>query len=164
MKVSQDYDLVSHTTYVVCVYFTHEWRNQQFKADSGQQISKKLVVAIFIYSQSFFFIFPLPEDVWPWGLNQGLTSNKPTHYLLDYGNIQYTMWLSRVEGHTEAYEARPIRHSVSTLWVQLNLFWWKNEVHIQWPTINNYVEGVGYPAFVVISICATFETPGFFLF
>ena len=31
---SQDYDLVSHTTYVVCVHFIHEWRDLQFKVDS----------------------------------------------------------------------------------------------------------------------------------
>ena len=27
-------DLVSHTTYVVCVNFVHMWRNPQFKVDS----------------------------------------------------------------------------------------------------------------------------------
>ena len=27
-------DLVSHITYVVCVNFTHKWRDPQFKVDS----------------------------------------------------------------------------------------------------------------------------------
>ena len=31
-------DLVSHTTYVVCVNFIHKWRDQQFKVDSERQI------------------------------------------------------------------------------------------------------------------------------
>ena len=31
-------DLVSHTTYVVCVNFMHKWRGLQFKVDSEQQI------------------------------------------------------------------------------------------------------------------------------
>ena len=31
-------DLVSHTTYVVCVNFIHKWRDQQFNVDSERQI------------------------------------------------------------------------------------------------------------------------------
>ena len=31
-------DLVSHTTYVVCVNLIHKWRDLQFKAVSEQQI------------------------------------------------------------------------------------------------------------------------------
>ena len=31
-------DLISHTTYVVCVNFTHKWRYLQFKVDSKRQI------------------------------------------------------------------------------------------------------------------------------
>ena len=31
-------DLVSHTTYVVCVNFIHKWRDLQFKVDSELQI------------------------------------------------------------------------------------------------------------------------------
>ena len=30
-------DLVSHTTYVVCVNFIHKWRGLQFKIDSERQ-------------------------------------------------------------------------------------------------------------------------------
>ena len=29
-----DYGLASHTTYVVCVNFVHEWRDLQFNVDS----------------------------------------------------------------------------------------------------------------------------------
>ena len=43
---SQDYDLASHTTYVVCVNFIHKWRNLQFKLDSERQICEKLLMAI----------------------------------------------------------------------------------------------------------------------
>ena len=30
--------LVSHTTYVLCINFIHEWRDIQFKDDSERQI------------------------------------------------------------------------------------------------------------------------------
>ena len=74
---SQDYDLVSHTTYVVCVNFIHEWRDLQFKVDSERQIFEKLFMAILFTLRVFarnllrgsrrrniffsYFIF----DVWP---------------------------------------------------------------------------------------------------
>ena len=35
---SQDYDLASHTTYVLCVNFIREWRDLQFNVDSERQI------------------------------------------------------------------------------------------------------------------------------
>ena len=31
---TQDYDLASHTTHVVCDNFIHEWQDPQFKVDS----------------------------------------------------------------------------------------------------------------------------------
>ena len=34
---SQDYELVSYTTYVVCVNFIHKWRDLQFKVDFDRQ-------------------------------------------------------------------------------------------------------------------------------
>ena len=40
-------DLVSHTTYVVCVNFIHKWRDLQLNVDSELQIFfKKLVMTI----------------------------------------------------------------------------------------------------------------------
>ena len=41
-------DLVSHTTYVVCVNFIHKWRDLLFKVDSERQIFffEKLFMAI----------------------------------------------------------------------------------------------------------------------
>ena len=46
-------DLVSHTTYVVCVNFIHKWLNLQFKVDSERQIFWETFQGNFIYSQSF---------------------------------------------------------------------------------------------------------------
>ena len=46
-------DLVSHTTYVVCVNFIHKWRDLQFKVDSERQIFWETFHGNFIYSQSF---------------------------------------------------------------------------------------------------------------
>ena len=70
---SQDYDLVSHTTYVACVNFVHEWRNPQFKVIPERQIFffKKLFIAILFTLRVFgreevtvemFFIFRLFGD------------------------------------------------------------------------------------------------------
>ena len=85
---SQDYGLVSHTTHVVCVNFISEWREVHFNVDSERGIFEKLFHGRFIYSQSvcqklFHISFWCPT----WGTNPGFTSNKPTHYLLDYGDM-----------------------------------------------------------------------------
>ena len=46
-------DLVSHTTYVVCVNFIHKWRDLQFKVDSERQIFEKLFMAAFFTPRVF---------------------------------------------------------------------------------------------------------------
>ena len=47
-------DLVSHTTYVVCVGFIHKWQDLQFKVDFEQQIFWETFHGSFLsYSQSF---------------------------------------------------------------------------------------------------------------
>ena len=43
----QDYDLVSHITYIVCVKFINECLDLQFKVDSERQIFEKLFMANF---------------------------------------------------------------------------------------------------------------------
>ena len=67
-------DLVSHTTYVVCVNFVHRWRELQFKVGSEPQIFWESFNCNFIYSQRFcqksddrkspkkYFLY---FDVWP---------------------------------------------------------------------------------------------------
>ena len=40
-------DLVSHTTYDVCVNFIHKWRDLHFKVDSERQIFEKFFMAVF---------------------------------------------------------------------------------------------------------------------
>ena len=86
-------DPVSHTNYVVCVNFIHKWRDLQFKVDSEQQIFLRN------FSWQFYLLSELlPEICWEeiakeirisfwclaWDANPGLSSNKPTHYLLDH--------------------------------------------------------------------------------
>ena len=95
-------DLVSHTTYVVCVNFIHKWRHLQFKVDSERQIWETFH-GNFIYSQSFcqksaerkslkkyFSYFVLMSRL---GLDPGFSSNKPTHYLLDHGDFWKLLWI-----------------------------------------------------------------------
>ena len=69
---SQIYDVASHTTHVVYVHFIREWQDLEFKVDSERQIFECRHRNIF--------------SCLTWGFNSGLTYNKPTHYLLDYGN------------------------------------------------------------------------------
>ena len=53
---SQVYDLVSHTTYVVCVHFINGWQNLQFKVDSEPQSFEKLFMAILFTLMVFSFL------------------------------------------------------------------------------------------------------------
>ena len=91
-------DLVSHTTYVVCVNFVHTWRDLQFKVDSERQIFfEKLFMAILFTLRVFARnllrgnrrrnIFRISFWCLAWDSNPGLSSNKPTHYLLDHGDF-----------------------------------------------------------------------------
>ena len=53
-------DLVSHTTFVLCVHFIHKWRDLQFKVDSERQIFEKLSPKIYFAHIAFFFFFWWP--------------------------------------------------------------------------------------------------------
>ena len=46
--LSQDYDLATHTTYVVCINFIHEWQDLQFKVDFERQIFVQLFIWIYL--------------------------------------------------------------------------------------------------------------------
>ena len=50
---SQDYDIASHTTYIVCFNFIHLWQDLQFKFDSERQTFGKLVMAILFTLRGF---------------------------------------------------------------------------------------------------------------
>ena len=78
-----------------------KWRHLQFKVNSECQIFEKPFHGNFHFLSKF-----LPEIcweeaaegifsyfrfiVWPGGLNHGLTSKKRTHYLLNYGDIDFS--------------------------------------------------------------------------
>ena len=99
---SQDYDLVSHTPYVVCVNFKYEGRDLRCKVDSEWQIFEKVFTAILLTFRVFdrnlqrgsrrriIFHISFCWKYLTWGLICGLKSNNPTHYLLDYGNFETT--------------------------------------------------------------------------
>ena len=92
-------DLVSRTTYnIMCVNFIHKWWNLQFKVDSERQIFWETFRGNFLFTlrvfarnllrgnrrrNTFYILF--------WclalGSNHGFTSNKPTLFLLDYGEF-----------------------------------------------------------------------------
>ena len=87
---------------MLCVLILfNEWRETySLKSTPNDKFFKKLFVAIFIY-----FSEPLPEICWEeitekntfrilfrclaWGLNPGFSSTKPTHYLLDHGDLDF---------------------------------------------------------------------------
>ena len=88
-----DYDLVSHTTYVLCVNFLHmvgrsvwsrfwttEWNfiySHCFCQKSAERMTPK----------KYFFHTLFSWRCLKWWLNRGLKSNKPTHYILHHGNF-----------------------------------------------------------------------------
>ena len=70
----------------------------QFKVDSERQIFKKLFMTVFIYSQNFcqkYVERKSPKiqsivfrfDVWPGAQSLALRLITPTHYLLDYSDL-----------------------------------------------------------------------------
>ena len=52
--LSQDYDLVSHNTYVMCVNFIHEEHELHFKFGCELLIFEKIFMEIFYISSKFF--------------------------------------------------------------------------------------------------------------
>ena len=75
---NRNYNLTTHTNYIVCVNFIYEWRNLQFKVDSERQIFGKLFIAI---------LFTLRVFIRNLLRGSGQRNIKPTHYLLDYGDF-----------------------------------------------------------------------------
>ena len=111
-------DLVSHTTYVVCVIFIHKWRDLQFKVDSEWQIFFwEIFHGNFISTLRVFARNQLRGDhrrntfrnsFWcvAWDTNPDFSSNKPTHYLLDYGDLSISKPLIK-------YHSSPCQSSLS---------------------------------------------------
>ena len=56
-QFSQDYNLASHKTYVVCVNFMHKWRDLQFKVNSDRQIFLRNC------SWQFYLLFELLPEI-----------------------------------------------------------------------------------------------------
>ena len=90
--------LVSHTTYVVCINFIHKRQHLQFKVDSERLNFWETFHGNFIFTLKVYARIPLRGNrrrntfcilLWclTWRLNPSLTSHKPTHYLLDYGDL-----------------------------------------------------------------------------
>ena len=137
---SQDYDLVSHSTYVVCVNFIREWRDLQFKKSiPNDRFMRNFFMAILFALRLFarnllrgsrrrnIFIF----WYWclTWDLNLGLTSYKPTHYLLDHDDLNTTRVYKilttqeRVQRVTKIYYIYTLSFS-DHVWMSKNKFEW----------------------------------------
>ena len=90
---SQDYwPSFSHHLCCVCVKFIHKWRNLQFKVDSERQIFWETSWQFYLLSEflaeiCWEEIFRILFWCLAWGSNPGFPSTKPTHYLLDHGDI-----------------------------------------------------------------------------
>ena len=91
-------DLVSHTTYVVCVNFIHKWRDLLFKVDSERQIFWETFHGNFLFTLRVFArnllrgnrqrkTFRILFWCLAWDTNPSFSSNKPIHYLLDHGDF-----------------------------------------------------------------------------
>ena len=100
---SQDYELASHTTYVVCINFIHKWRDLQFKSRLRKTDFWEAFHGSCIYSQSFcrktaagkevveeifsYFCF----DVWPgvWTRAIWLISQQTTYFTTTSNSIKF---------------------------------------------------------------------------
>ena len=89
---SQDYNLSSHITYVVCVKFIHEKQNLQLKADFERQIFWATFHGNFIRAEEIFLHISFCSRYLNGGLNRSLTSNKTTHYLQNYGDFHTSIY------------------------------------------------------------------------
>ena len=90
-------DLVSHTTYVVCVNFRQKWRDLQFKVDSERQLfwetfAWQFLVTFRVFARNLLRgnrrrnTFRISFRCLAWDSNPGFSSNKPIHYLLEHGD------------------------------------------------------------------------------
>ena len=91
-------DVVSHTTHVVYVNFKHEWRgiyslmstlnNRFLRSFSWQFVFTLRVFTEICWEEVAKEIFSyFRYDIWLGVWTSGLTSNKPLHYLLGYGDF-----------------------------------------------------------------------------
>ena len=91
-------DRVSHTTYVVCVNFIHKCR---LKSTANDRCFEKLFMAL-LFAPRVFARNLLRRNrrkntfcilFWSlvWGSNRDLSSNKPTHYLLDHDDFNWSI-------------------------------------------------------------------------
>ena len=83
----------------MCVNFIHKWQDLQFKKSTPRDrfVFEKLVMAILFTLRVFARnvlrgnrrrnTFRILFWCLPWGSNSGFSSNKPTHYRLDHGDI-----------------------------------------------------------------------------
>ena len=87
--------LVSHTTYVLCFSFIHKWRHL------NSTLNDRFFVKLFMLI--LFTLTVFARNLLKWnrqrntfcilfcclalGSNPGFTFNKPTYYLLDYGDL-----------------------------------------------------------------------------
>ena len=78
-------DLISHTTYVVCVDFIHKWRDLQFKVGSERQIFCQFYLFLRVFARNVLRgnrwrnTFRISFWCLTWDSNPGFSSNKPTH-------------------------------------------------------------------------------------
>ena len=97
-------DLVSHTTYVVCVNFINKCRDLQFKVDFERQIFWETFHGNFLFTLRAFARNLLRRNrrrntfrilFWclAWGSKPGFSSSKPTHYLLHHADFEYNHWV-----------------------------------------------------------------------
>ena len=99
----QDYGRASHATFVVWVNFIYEWRE---KLTSNDRFLRNFFIADFILLSGVFARKLLRGNRWrnifvhisfwclSWDGKPGFTSNKPTHYVLEYGDFWWFQHLN----------------------------------------------------------------------
>ena len=96
---SQDY-WPSFSHHIYCVLILHKWRDLQFIVNSERQIYLRNFSWQFLFTLRVFArnllrgnrrrnTFRISFWCLAWDSNFGFSSNKPTHYLLDHGDLSF---------------------------------------------------------------------------
>ena len=109
-------DLISHTTYVVCVNFIHKWRDVQFKVDCERQIfwetfHDRVFARNLLRGNRRGNTFRISFWCLAWNSNPGFSSNKPTHGDSKSPQVNTIYFIRKMKiGNTPDYLTEQLRY------------------------------------------------------
>ena len=101
-------DLVSHTTYVVCVNFIHKWRDLQFKVDTKRQIFWETFHGSFYLLSEFLpetCWEEIAEKIWWYCIHTYIHNWSGLHP--SFSHHLYCVWILYIKGWTYSFNLTP---------------------------------------------------------